>query len=313
MDDLAGAMDELAVGHGADDARKTIIDAIVEVEFKEGATANPLASSAPSTDDDEDTDDDHAEDGAPRTPPRSGRGGESIEAQRRRKQLQAMSPRDLNQVAEEAGVNDALANDESRNDWWGFSPSQRFFIVTSTIMPVADAWTDWALIIKWYYQLVDGTTEWDGGGADGGDTAVRARWSWFLAALAIQMLSGTMTGALLANSELQDIFNKRCPYDIFAYPFGIMAGVLGLAPRVEAGITTYDGYESTKVAAGDKKKQAEMVEVVDGDIWILKSIRALVRTTVVLSALYIYIYRPDHFPKAGSGINIEKTHPETAV
>ena len=92
---------------------------------------------------------------------------------------------------------------------------------------------------------------WEGGGADGEDHS-KARWSWFLTALSIQLLSGAMTGGLyvhtppspqldpqldpqkrmclrsswfsyrLANGEMEERVGS------IAYPLSMIVGVFGM-------------------------------------------------------------------------------------
>ena len=146
---LSGGADQ--VGDAEDDERDDIIDAIIEKKFgkpeekhrfgrrkekKQEVFQNPMARAAESDDDSE----------GETEKPKPKRDEDPEEALRQK--LQALSPAQLEKAAQIAGVDIRALEAASRTECCGFSLSQRVFVATSTIMPVADAWTDWALIIE---------------------------------------------------------------------------------------------------------------------------------------------------------------------
>jgi len=268
---LSGGADQ--VGDAEDDERDDIIDAIIEKKFgkperhrfgrrkekkQQEVFQNPMARAADSDEDSE------GETEKPKPKPK--RDEDPEEALRQK--LQALSPAQLEKAAQIAGVDIRALEAASRTECCGFSLSQRVFVATSTIMPVADAWTDWALIIEWLYKLLYPSADCSvcassggSGSFDSGCTSTPGpdcpQLTWLLAGLVIQVLSGAVSGGLLASGSL----SKRCGGCGCLVAF--TGGMLGIAPMLEAAVTLSDGMHHST--------DDQLAE----DIWLLKSIRAL--------------------------------------
>ena len=266
---LSGGADQ--VGDAEDDERDDIIDAIIEKKFgkpeekhrfgrrkekKQEVFQNPMARAGDSDEDSE----------GETEKPKPKRDEDPEEALRQK--LQALSPAQLEKAAQIAGVDIRALEAASRTECCGFSLSQRVFVATSTIMPVADAWTDWALIIEWLYKLLYPSADCSvcassggSGSFDSGCTSTPGpdcpQLTWLLAGLVIQVLSGAVSGGLLASGSL----SKRCGGCGCLVAFA--GGMLGVAPMLEAAVTLSDGMHHST--------DDQLAE----DIWLLKSIRAL--------------------------------------
>ena len=265
---LSGGADQ--VGDAEDDERDDIIDAIIEKKFgkperqrfgrrkekkQQEVFQNPMARAADSDEDSE----------GETEKPKPKRDEDPEEALRQK--LQALSPAQLEKAAQIAGVDIRALEAASRTECCGFSLSQRVFVATSTIMPVADAWTDWALIMEWLYKLLYPSADCSvcagsgSGSFDSGCTFTPGpncpQLTWLLAGLVIQVLSGAVSGGLLASGSL----SKRCGGCGCLVAF--IGGMLGIAPMLEAAVTLSDGMHHST--------DDQLAE----DIWLLKSIRAL--------------------------------------
>ena len=103
-----------------------------------------------------------------------------------------------------------FANTEVR----GFALPQFLGMLGSLALPVADAWLDWSVIIKWYLQ---------------GDV------HWAEVGLTILLISGVVSGLMLAGMLINSGWHACC-----AFPFGLLAGVTGLAPVAVAAFALHD-------------------------------------------------------------------------
>ena len=94
-----------------------------------------------------------------------------------------------------------------------------FAMLGSLVLPTSDAWLDWSVIIKWYL---------------GGDV------HWFEAGLAINLLSGALSGLGLAGLLVGGkYFSDDCKGIAKAVAVGLLIGIPGLAPVAWAALTLY--------------------------------------------------------------------------
>eukprot|EP01045_Picozoa_sp_COSAG04_P032017 COSAG04_NODE_6135_length_1402_cov_1.195702_1_plen_252_part_10 len=101
----------------------------------------------------------------------------------------------------------------------GFRLPQFLGLGASLVLPTADAWLDWSVIIKWY---LDGDVHW----AEAG--------------LGINLVSGAISGLLLGLVLTEDANARKGMSKRKAYPLGVLIGLPGLAPVAMAALALYD-------------------------------------------------------------------------